>query len=60
VERVGGPGSVQHTKMTNQILIATNMIGVVEGNMSKGSFEILKDFRNFNIDSGALLAEGRT
>ncbi|PFH37727.1 3-hydroxyisobutyrate dehydrogenase [Besnoitia besnoiti] len=26
----GGPGSGQHTKMTNQILIATNMIGVVE------------------------------
>ncbi|CBZ52662.1 NAD binding domain of 6-phosphogluconate dehydrogenase [Neospora caninum Liverpool] len=26
----GGPGTGQHTKMTNQILIATNMIGVVE------------------------------
>jgi 3-hydroxyisobutyrate dehydrogenase len=27
----GGPGAGQHTKMVNQILIATNMIGVVEG-----------------------------
>jgi 3-hydroxyisobutyrate dehydrogenase len=26
----GGPGSGQHTKLTNQILIATNMIGVCE------------------------------
>lgn len=31
VELLGPPGSGQHTKMTNQILIATNMIGVVEG-----------------------------
>jgi 3-hydroxyisobutyrate dehydrogenase len=27
----GGPGSGQHTKMVNQILIATGMIGVCEG-----------------------------
>jgi 3-hydroxyisobutyrate dehydrogenase len=27
----GGPGSGQHTKMVNQVLIATNMIGVCEG-----------------------------
>ena len=27
----GGPGSGQQTKMVNQILIATNMIGVCEG-----------------------------
>ena len=27
----GGPGAGQHTKMTNQIVIATNMIGVCEG-----------------------------
>jgi len=27
----GGPGTGQHTKMVNQILIATNMIGVCEG-----------------------------
>ena len=27
----GGPGSGQHTKMVNQILIATTMIGVCEG-----------------------------
>src|SRR5262249_43008104 len=27
----GPPGSGQHTKMVNQILIATNMIGVCEG-----------------------------
>ncbi|MCK4872171.1 MAG: NAD(P)-dependent oxidoreductase [Phycisphaerales bacterium] len=27
----GGPGAGQHTKMVNQILIATNMIGVAEG-----------------------------
>ena len=26
----GGPGAGQHTKMTNQILIASNMIGVCE------------------------------
>ena len=26
----GGPGAGQHTKLTNQILIATNMIGVCE------------------------------
>jgi len=31
VELVGGPGSGQHTKMANQILIATNLLGVVEG-----------------------------
>ena len=29
--RQGGPGAGQHTKMVNQILIATNMIGVCEG-----------------------------
>jgi 3-hydroxyisobutyrate dehydrogenase len=28
---MGGPGSGQHTKMVNQVLIAGNMIGVVEG-----------------------------
>jgi 3-hydroxyisobutyrate dehydrogenase len=28
--RQGGPGAGQHTKMVNQILIATNMIGVCE------------------------------
>ncbi|KKK51299.1 hypothetical protein LCGC14_3116350, partial [marine sediment metagenome] len=27
----GGPGAGQHTKMVNQTLIATNMIGVCEG-----------------------------
>jgi 3-hydroxyisobutyrate dehydrogenase len=27
----GGPGAGQHTKLTNQILIASNMIGVCEG-----------------------------
>ena len=26
----GGPGAGQHTKMVNQVLIATNMIGVCE------------------------------
>ncbi|MHC4416359.1 MAG: NAD(P)-dependent oxidoreductase [Planctomycetota bacterium] len=31
VVRQGGPGAGQHTKMVNQILIATNMIGVCEG-----------------------------
>lgn len=31
VKRMGGAGKGQHTKMVNQILIATNMIGVVEG-----------------------------
>lgn len=31
VRYMGPPGSGQHTKMVNQILIATNMIGVVEG-----------------------------
>jgi 3-hydroxyisobutyrate dehydrogenase len=31
VELQGGPGAGQHTKMVNQILIATNMIGVAEG-----------------------------
>jgi len=30
VELLGPPGSGQHTKLTNQILIASNMIGVVE------------------------------
>ena len=29
--RQGGPGAGQHAKMANQILIATNMIGVCEG-----------------------------
>jgi 3-hydroxyisobutyrate dehydrogenase len=31
VIRQGGPGAGQHTKMVNQILIATTMIGVCEG-----------------------------
>lgn len=31
VEYMGVSGSGQHTKMANQILIATNMIGVCEG-----------------------------
>lgn len=31
VVRQGGPGAGQHTKMVNQTLIATNMIGVCEG-----------------------------
>lgn len=31
VRFMGGAGCGQHTKMVNQILIATNMIGVVEG-----------------------------
>jgi len=30
IVRQGGPGAGQHTKMVNQILIATNMIGVCE------------------------------
>jgi 3-hydroxyisobutyrate dehydrogenase len=30
VNRMGGPGAGQHTKMSNQILIAGTMIGVVE------------------------------
>ena len=33
ITRLGGPGSGQHTKMVNQVLIATTMIGVVEGLM---------------------------
>ncbi len=31
VVRQGGPGAGQHTKMVNQVLIATTMIGVCEG-----------------------------
>ena len=31
IELMGGPGSGQHTKITNQIVIAGNMIGMVEG-----------------------------
>lgn len=31
IKRQGGPGCGQHTKMVNQILIASNMIGVAEG-----------------------------
>ena len=30
IQLMGGPGSGQHTKMSNQILIASTMIGVVE------------------------------
>ena len=30
IEHQGGPGAGQHAKMVNQILIATNMIGVCE------------------------------
>jgi 3-hydroxyisobutyrate dehydrogenase len=30
IARMGGPGMGQHTKMSNQILIASTMIGVVE------------------------------
>jgi len=30
IARMGGPGKGQHTKMSNQILIATTMIGTVE------------------------------
>jgi 6-phosphogluconate dehydrogenase len=39
VELLGPPGSGQHTKMTNQILISTTMIGVVEG--------IIRNFTGF-------------
>jgi 3-hydroxyisobutyrate dehydrogenase len=31
IVRQGGPGAGQHTKMANQILIASNMVGVCEG-----------------------------
>lgn len=31
IRLMGGAGAGQHTKMVNQILIATTMIGVVEG-----------------------------
>jgi len=31
IRHMGGPGAGQHTKMFNQILIANNMIGVIEG-----------------------------
>ncbi|MGD0899277.1 MAG: NAD(P)-dependent oxidoreductase [Thermoguttaceae bacterium] len=31
IVRQGGPGAGQHAKMVNQVLIATNMIGVCEG-----------------------------
>jgi 3-hydroxyisobutyrate dehydrogenase len=31
IVRQGGPGAGQHTKMVNQVVIATNMIGVCEG-----------------------------
>jgi 3-hydroxyisobutyrate dehydrogenase-like beta-hydroxyacid dehydrogenase len=31
VRHMGGAGTGQHTKMVNQILIASNMVGVVEG-----------------------------
>ncbi|OQR95129.1 3-hydroxyisobutyrate dehydrogenase [Thraustotheca clavata] len=31
IRHMGGAGAGQHTKMVNQILIATNMIGMVEG-----------------------------
>jgi len=30
VQLVGGPGSGQHTKMANQILVANNLLGIVE------------------------------
>jgi hypothetical protein len=31
IKHMGGAGRGQHTKMVNQILIASNMVGVVEG-----------------------------
>lgn len=31
IKHMGGPGAGQHTKMVNQILIASNMVGVCEG-----------------------------
>jgi len=31
IRHMGGPGSGQHTKMFNQILISSTMIGVIEG-----------------------------
>lgn len=31
IRYMGGPGAGQHTKMVNQVLIASNMVGVVEG-----------------------------
>lgn len=36
ITRLGGPGSGQHTKMVNQILISTMMIGACEGLMYAG------------------------
>jgi 3-hydroxyisobutyrate dehydrogenase len=49
----GPPGAGQHTKMVNQILIATNMIGVCEGLMyaSKAGLDPLKVIQS--VGSGA-------
>jgi len=33
MEHMGGPGSGQHTKMANQIMISTTMLGLIEGMM---------------------------
>jgi 3-hydroxyisobutyrate dehydrogenase len=49
----GGPGAGQHTKMVNQILIATNMIGVCEGLIyaSKAGLDAMKVIES--VGSGA-------
>ena len=53
----GGPGQGQHTKMVNQIILANNMAGTVEGLMyaSKAGLDLHK-----TIDTIALGAASST
>lgn len=53
----GGPGQGQHTKMVNQIILAGNMAGTVEGLMyaSKSGLDL-----NQTIDTIILGAAGST
>eukprot|EP01068_Selenidium_serpulae_P007566 Selendium_serpulae@DN4751_c0_g1_i3.p1 len=63
VNLMGGPGMGQHTKMANQILIATNMIGVCESllyaqRMGLDPSAVLAAVRNGAADSWSLQTLG--
>ncbi|MCG8477632.1 MAG: NAD(P)-dependent oxidoreductase [Spirochaetales bacterium] len=53
IRRMGGPGAGQHTKMANQILIASTMVGVVESLLYAAKAGLSKEEVIGVIGSGA-------
>ena len=59
IVRQGGPGAGQHTKMVNQTLIASGMIGVCEGLLYAFRAGLDPGHRDAVGGIGALLGAGR-